>query len=268
MACVRHSISSIAEAQTTEERGDRILTQKLRFINLGVTAPPAQLPIRNAGKEKNIRAHVMKNYLQQKAKASKTRNTLPAASKLSDHLIQFRLHSRRSRKGARRGTNEVKSDENVSTSTSNPIKMRAIMPKYHQNLREAVLARSLTDDMLCSIPPPINTSTPGTLALLEYYHTSFWDNSLACNPEGKWISVAISDPAMLHATLCLVALHKFQTRGEQEAKSYFWHRGEAIRLISESLTDPGHAASDATIGAVAVLSASDNSVSFLLPSIL
>ena len=76
------------------------------------------------------------------------------------------------------------------------------------------------------------------------------------------MSVAISDPAMFHATLCLVALHKVQTRGgPPQSKSYFWHRGEAMRLISQNLADPEKATSDATIGAVSILSASDNSVS-------
>lgn len=40
--------------------------------------------------------------------------------------------------------------------------------------------------------------------------------------------------------------------------------GEAIRLISHNLADPGQATSDATIGAVAILSASDNSVVSLI----
>lgn len=100
------------------------------------------------------------------------------------------------------------------------------------------------------------------MTLLEYYHTSFWANSLAVNPEGKWMSVALSDPAMLHATLCLVALHKFQTHGIPLANSYYFHRGEAMRMITTRLSDPKNATSDNTIGAIAILSTSDNTVSW------
>lgn len=135
------------------------------------------------------------------------------------------------------------------------------MPKDHRGSRDVASPVSLAKSILCSFPSPVYTSSLGTLALLEYYYHSFWDNSLAVNPEGKWMSVAISDPAIFHATLCLVALHKVQTYGGPHANSYFWHRGEAMRLISHNLADPGQATSDATIGAVAILSASDNSVS-------
>ena len=234
---------------------------KLHFVKVAVTRSRAHFPVRDAQEERFIRAHVMKDYLQQKRKSSKPRSTLPAVSKLSDHLIQFSLPSRGKRKRPRPGTKEVISGDRTLTSVLAPAKMRAIMPKDSQKMHDAVSARSLANRILSSFCPPINVSTPGTLALLEYYYHSFWDNSLAVNPEGMWISVAISDLAMFHATLSLVALHKFQTRGGPQASSYFWHRGEAMRLISQNLTDPGQATSDATIGAVAVLSASDNAVS-------
>ena len=45
----------------------------------------------DAHEERYIRAHVIKDYLRQKRKSSKPGDTSPAASKLSDHLIQYRL---------------------------------------------------------------------------------------------------------------------------------------------------------------------------------
>ena len=84
------------------------------------------------------------------------------------------------------------------------------------------------------------------------------------NLEGEKVPVAISDPTMFHATLCLVALHKAQTCRGPQANAHFWHRGEALRLISHNLANPGQATSDATIGAVAILSTSDNSVVSLI----
>lgn len=157
----------------------------------------------DAHEERYIRAHVMKDYLRQKRKSSKPGDTSPAASKLSDHLIQYR------------------SDALTSTSAPAPRKMRVVMLKDRQGLRDVVSPRSLADSILCDFPSPINTSPPGTLALLEYYHHSFSDNSLAANLERKWMSVAISDPAMSHATLCLVALQKAQTCRGPQANAYF-----------------------------------------------
>ena len=225
----------------------------LHFVDVTVTSSRA-VPVRNPEQERSIRAHVMRDYLQQKAKSPKSRNTSSALSRLSDHVNRFRLPSRPDHKRSRHGSKKLNSDQHAST-------LKPVVPKSHQSLHEVVLARSLANDTLPAVPSPINISTPGTLSLLEYYHTSFWDNSLACNPEGKWLSVAVSDSAVLHATLSLVAIHRFQTSGGPQTNSYLWHRGEAMRLVSKSLADPAHATSDATIGAVSILSTSDNSVS-------
>ena len=265
MAHEEHRISGEPRGQTKKKARKGRQPSTLHFVKVAVTRSRAHFPVRDAQEERFIRAHVMKDFLQQKLKSSKPRSTPPAVSKLSDHLIQFRLVSRVKQKGSSHGTKKVISDKGTLTSISTPTKMREIMPKGPQSLHDVVSAWSLANSIQCNYPSPINVSTPGTLALVEYYYHSFWDNSLACNPEGIWMSVAISDPVIFHATLCLVALHKSQTRGGPQTSSYFWHRGEAMRLISQNLADPGQATSNATIGAVAILSASDNSVS---PSIL
>ena len=251
----------VVSRMRAEDSRQRKQPSTLHFVNVAVTPLRAHFPVRDVKDERSIRAHVMKDYLQQKLKPSKPRDTPHAVPKLSDHLTQFRLSVPGGKKRSGPAAKKARSEEHAPRSVAAPLKMRPIIPKDAQNLHETVLARPLADDVLFNIPSPISTSTPGTSALLEYYHTSYWDNSVAVNPEGKWISVAISDAAMLHATLCLVALHKFQTRGEPLANSYFWHRGEAMRLIARNLADPEQATSDATVGAVAVLSASDNSVS-------
>lgn len=67
---------------------------------------------------------------------------------------------------------------------------------------------------------------------------------------------------MLHATLGLVALHRHSIRDERFNDAYFRHRGEAIRMVSERLLDPTQATSDATLGAVALLSTNDNIMSW------
>ena len=239
--------------QSTGEVREASQLSTLHFVDVAVNSSGAA-PARKPDQERGIRAHVMRNYIQKKAKSSKSRNTSSALSTLSDHINRFRLTSRRDRKRSRYVSRRL--DFNKRTSTLKPI-----VPKSHQSLHQIVVARPLANNTLSAVPSPIDTSTPGTLSLLEYYHTSFWDNSLACNPEGKWLSVAVSDSAVLHATLSLVAIHKFQTRGGPQTNSYLWHRGAAMRLVSKNLADLAHATSDGTIAAVSILSSSDNRVS-------
>lgn len=82
-------------------------------------------------------------------------------------------------------------------------------------------------------------------------------NSLAVNPDGKWLSIAITDPATLHATLSLVAQHRSISQGLPASQLYYMHRGAAIQIITSRITNVEEATSDATIGAVALLSSSD-----------
>ena len=260
MTCERETQSGFAGDGTAQKARKPGQSSKLYFVNVAVRPSRPHFPVREAEAERSIRAHVMRDYLQRKPRPSKCRNTSQAAPRLSDHLTRFRLPVAQENVAHHPRSTKVKTKE-TPKSSSNPRKQKAIIPKHHHNLQDDALARSLNSAISFNIPAPIDISTLGTSALLEYYHTSFWDNSLTCNPEGQWIAVAISDASMLHATLCLVALHKSQTRQEPLAKSYFWHRGEAMRLISSDLADPDQAVSDATVGAVAVLSASDNSVS-------
>lgn len=103
----------------------------------------------------------------------------------------------------------------------------------------------------------IDLSDLETLSLLQYYHTSFWANLYACNPEGFWLSTALMDPATIHATLSLMAIHQRDMFSYNLSKTYFKHRGEAIKIIAHRLSYPDQAISDATNGAVAILSTSD-----------
>ena len=261
MPLEERKISSEPGAQTSKKAKKRRQDPKFFFVNVAVTPSRAHIPVRDAQKERYIRAHVMKDYLQKNLGPPKPSITSPDISQLSEHLIQFSLPSRQKQQQSRRRSKKVDSDERALTSASVPKRMRAIIPKLQQSLPDVALAKALAENLLCKFPSTINTSTPGTMTLLEYYYHSFWDNSLAVNPEGQWMSTAISDPVMFHSTLCLVALHKTQASDGPQARSYLWHRGEAIHRISQNLADPGQATSDATIGAVALLSASDNSVS-------
>jgi hypothetical protein len=219
----------------------------LRFVTVTAKSLRQHRSEVNTDEARHVRSHVMKDYLRRQHDTHK-RKSLPPVSTLSAHIGRFRLSSRPTRDGTRH------SGETRRSAPSHRVKSatRMLVPKDPRlQIRDPLV-----------MPLPIDTTTPGTMTLLEYYHTAFWSNSLAVNPEGKWLSVALSDPATLHATLCLVALHKYQNNREPLTNSYFFHRGEAMRLITTRLNETVNATSDDTIAAIAILSTSDNTLAW------
>src|SRR5258705_8183850 len=96
-------------------------------------------------------------------------------------------------------------------------------------------------------------------------NTSYTINSFALNPEGTWISFSFKDPALLHATLCVVALHRdLLTHREPSADSLI-HKGQAIHAINSRLLS-GQPSTDENLAIVAVLIKLE--VSLLHPTIM
>jgi len=62
---------------------------------------------------------------------------------------------------------------------------------------------------------------------------------------------------MFHITLSLVAQHRNVALGQPLDERYYYHRGEAIRIVTSRLGHSFEEISDATIGTVAVLSSTD-----------
>jgi hypothetical protein len=95
-------------------------------------------------------------------------------------------------------------------------------------------------------------------------HHDFTQNSVAVNPEGSFFDFALTDAALMHATLSLVALHldlnyKAATDGVVR-NSYLQaihHQTEAVRDINRRLFVPGAHLSDGLIGTVAILANSE-----------
>jgi Fungal specific transcription factor domain len=87
--------------------------------------------------------------------------------------------------------------------------------------------------------------------------TAYWTNSLANNPTGTFLSFAATDPALFHATLSVVCQHEGFMRRQPASRLFYFHRGEAIRIIAARIGNEVEAISDATIAAVAVLSIAD-----------
>jgi hypothetical protein len=70
---------------------------------------------------------------------------------------------------------------------------------------------------------------------------------------GSWITLALTDGALLHATLSNVAWKLDTLRGLEESPECLYQQGQAIRLVNERLHDPAQGTSDTAIGTVATL---------------
>ena len=230
------------------------IDRELRFVS--VSGPKSQ---QNADKKErsSVRAFVMRDYLRQRSDPAWTFTPAKVADRMTSHISRFRSAG--------------------PASLTSPRRRKAATARDHRseerkrNQRPLVPAPAETDDRSSSFSTPhdldmldpygilpIELSDSSSQSLLQYYHTTFWANSYACNPEARWFSVALMDPAMIHATLSLVAIHRRDCFSIDLSEVYFKHRGEAMKIVARRLNDLKESLSDETIGAVALLSSSDN----------
>lgn len=242
--------------------------QGLLFVPLAIGSGSSRLQRDSHGPNAQlVRAHVRKSSAAQQGTQTPQGLSEPFVQppSYSTHLSKFRALPIPRREGVRRRDRAVLTSKPPSS-------------LLHQQPRPLLPRPKQEDDEADSIPPiespplslalniPIDPSTPGTMRLLEYYHsTAYMSNSLAVNPEGKWMAVATASASLLHAMLCIVALHQHHAEGRPLAQSFFWHRGEAIQTISTQLALPDVALSDENIGAVALLAITETWVEWASP---
>jgi len=90
-------------------------------------------------------------------------------------------------------------------------------------------------------------------ALESADNTALTTNAFAINYDDNWKPFSISDAALLHATLCLVAQHQDLIQGIEDSRDSLYHKGKALMLINERLLDDKHRMSEASITSVAIL---------------
>ena len=73
------------------------------------------------------------------------------------------------------------------------------------------------------------------------------------NSKQEWLKFAVTDAALLHATLVISALHVALLRGKAFSVDAFRHRREAVKILNERLNDPMLSATDPTILAISCL---------------
>lgn len=84
-------------------------------------------------------------------------------------------------------------------------------------------------------------------------NTGFIVNAFAINYDDAWKPFSTTDPALLHASLCLVAQHEDLVRGNEDSSINLFHKGEVIRLMNSRLLDDSYLITDADITSVALL---------------
>ncbi|KAJ9610039.1 hypothetical protein H2200_006369 [Cladophialophora chaetospira] len=228
--------------------------RELRFVE--VSGNKSQQNI-DKKERSSVRAFVMRDYLRQKSDPAWSFTPAKVADHMTSHISRFRStrppSAARPRRRKIATTRDRRSEDRMSS-------QRPLVPAPAEMDDRSSTISSPHD--LDSLDPygtlDIDLSDSDTQSLLQYYQTTFWANSYACNPEARWMSVALMDPAIIHATLSLVAIHRRDCFSIDLSKVYFKHRGEAMNLVARRLSNLKESLSDETIGAVALLSSSDN----------
>ena len=228
--------------------------RELRFV--AVNGPKLQ---QNASKKErsSVRAFVMRDYLRQKSDPAWTFTPAKVADRMTSHISRFR---------SARPSSAVRSKKRKAVTTRDHRakgKARIQRPLVRAPVEtDAVSSPIFTPHDLDMLDPygtlQVDLSSSDTLTLIQYYQTAFWANSYACNPEARWFSVALIDPAIFHAQLALVAIHRRDCFSTDLSEAYFKHRGEAMKIVARRLSNLKESLSDETVGAVALLSSSDN----------
>jgi hypothetical protein len=84
-------------------------------------------------------------------------------------------------------------------------------------------------------------------------NTAFTSNAFAVNYDDTWKPYSVSDAALLHATLSMVAQHSDFLTGSEESSDNLYHKGQALQLINSRLLKDKLFMSDASLTTVAVL---------------
>lgn len=99
---------------------------------------------------------------------------------------------------------------------------------------------------------PISMSSR-TQKLFYHYNTAFTSNAFAINYDDTWKPYSVSDSALLHATLSLVAQHSDLLHGTGDSPDSLYHKGQALKLINSRLFNDKAFMSDANITTIVVL---------------
>jgi len=91
------------------------------------------------------------------------------------------------------------------------------------------------------------------LITLRQDNTGFIVNAFAINYDDAWKPFSITDSALIHTTLCLVAQHEDILRGAEDSSDNLFHKGQAMTILNSRLLEDRDCISDASITSVAML---------------
>ena len=266
-------VRTAAHGDRVDSHNKPLAAQDLKFVDLSEEFVFGR---RDAAEKKSIRVHVMQDFLRHR-KEPEAKHTRTASTDAHVHIGRFRLAKppTSKRKLALPSTTSAPAAMERSYHDEENLDPKLFWDKQLSEEDPAASAQEINLEIDALPPPRLPTmmlrnsnrgdpflrlpidATIETHETLEYYYTSFWENSLAVNPDGKYFSVAVSDPALFHASMSLVTQHEAATRGTPLSAQYYAHRGAAIHIISTRIGHPVESISDVTIGTVAILASAD-----------
>ena len=229
------------------------ITMSLNFINVHASG---KKPWIDKGQRRQVRITVMRDHVRSKIDSDHPYRPASVSSNIEAHLSKFRSEKaapnvRQRKLGERRSLRPSPPNEEGSDSATTPD------PHDVQGSPQQLNPSRILSGIDVFQIFPIPMADPETLALAEYYMYGYWSNSYATNPRGEWTAFALTDSAIMHAKLSLVALHRADRLRQPLPEAYLRHRGNAINLIRGRLNNPSEALTDTTIAAVVLLASSD-----------
>jgi hypothetical protein len=83
--------------------------------------------------------------------------------------------------------------------------------------------------------------------------TVFNFTNMPVNLKEEWLRFAVTDDALLHATLIISAFHVALLRGKTFSVDAFRHQTKLVRVLNNRLSDSALSCSDSTILAISCL---------------
>ena len=229
-----------------------------------------------------VRSHAMQAVVHErrnpesKKRRSASRTAAETETKTSKELSgKFKLNTWKKKKRRKKSeiAQESESPERFSGEGENAV-AKEIQVNTSNHIVEEMLKGDHWTEISSSLRAygdlPISTASRRTQQLL--YHcthlqiifqlqcntihadnTGFITNAFAINYDDAWKPFSTTDPALLHATLCLVAQHEDLIRGVEDSSENLFHKGEVMRLMNSRLLDGRYKVTDADVTSVALL---------------
>jgi len=123
----------------------------------------------------------------------------------------------------------------------------------NEELIEPFLPRSLNHKAIAPYNPKTELEDSYLRFLIHHYVTIVTEKTVVnVGPRFEWYPLAVRDQAFFHAVISSTSSHAAYMQQVELPRDFYYHRGEAIRLVNKRIVEGAH--DEGTINAIAVFS--------------